>query len=182
MSLPGVGSMAWTSGLPLRASVDQGRLLFDIVGDAPPDKSRRPSTTIRSSVPRTSGCSTSPSSPAAASTTTIRRTACRSDRERSVRSRAPAGPIDHRGADRVAAAGHAAGQARNQGNRGRRPAGQGTARRVGGSRSVLCPLRAAPGRRHLHGGPAGGRARRSNRTLCPRRHRKDRQGTARQRA
>jgi putative ABC transport system permease protein len=42
VALPGVRSMAWTTGLPLGPS-DGGILLFDIVGDAPLDDSKRPS-------------------------------------------------------------------------------------------------------------------------------------------
>jgi putative ABC transport system permease protein len=43
MALPGVHSVAWTSGLPL-GPADQGPVLFDVVGDPPQDESKRPSS------------------------------------------------------------------------------------------------------------------------------------------
>ena len=43
MALPGVHSVAWTSGLPL-GPADQGPVLFDVVGDPAQDESKRPSS------------------------------------------------------------------------------------------------------------------------------------------
>ena len=74
--LPGVQSVAWTTGLPLGAS-DRGASMFDHRRRSAGGRraSARPPT-IRSSARRISEPSSFPSSPAAASTTTIPATAC----------------------------------------------------------------------------------------------------------
>ena len=180
VAVPGVRSVGWASTLPYGESMF-GRLFFEVVGEAAPDESRRPSADYQIVSPGYFG------------TLDLPLVSGRNFDEHDTGERPPVcmvneafvpitcrvGARRHTDRDEVVSVG--AGAGRRPRDRRRGPPGQGPSRRNRGPAAGLRADRAEPGRRHLHARCTGFGTRRGADRTRSRRDRPRRQGPARRR-